>query len=243
MNLYNSNTALAQAAYQELQRTHSINQAMNSFISAKGLQDSKDMWTTLSLAVNDSFVTGIAQPNLAISNYLQAPLSNLVADYQPTDFSFPAQLDAASPPLTAVEQQFHTFIANALYSVLPSLHAMKSDLDYKTEWKLRWAPIVMRSFVTVVEVALIVMLVLTIRYKRRVIRSQNVVFALIQQLPPLQIEAKLRNCQEFSRRYCLIVEEISPSEEGSSIEASKNASKISEAEFMGSAKRSENPQN
>jgi hypothetical protein len=60
---------------------------------------------------------------MAVADYLQQPLSNLQNSYNLTDFAFPFPFQSLTPPLTPIEQQYHTFITNAIYLDLPNFRA------------------------------------------------------------------------------------------------------------------------
>ena len=65
---------------------------------------------------------------MAVFDYLQGPISNLVQNYDISDYNFPFSLTLLTPPLTPIQQQFHTFITNALYFALPNFRALKVGL-------------------------------------------------------------------------------------------------------------------
>ena len=58
---------------------------------------------------------------MAISDFFQLPLTTLSQDYNISDFNFPISFDYLTPPLSVIERQFHTFMINVLYFILPNL--------------------------------------------------------------------------------------------------------------------------
>jgi hypothetical protein len=66
---------------------------------------------------------------MAVADYLQQPLSNLQNNYNITDFAFPYPFESLPLPLTSIEQQYHTFITNALYFALPNFRAQIDDFS------------------------------------------------------------------------------------------------------------------
>lgn len=64
---------------------------------------------------------------MALSDFIRVPIATLSQDYNISDFAFPFAFDYLTPPLTLVEQHYHTFMINSLYFALPNLTLMMKE--------------------------------------------------------------------------------------------------------------------
>ena len=116
---------------------------------------------------------------MAVFDFLQGPISNLVQNYNITDYNFPLSYSLLTPPLTPIQRQFHTFVTNALYFALPNFRSLKMGLlDPILKKELnRSRPIIILCMMIIVGIALgmTVMMIL----KCRLMKVRNNAFLFI----------------------------------------------------------------
>lgn len=119
------NTSELLQLYQKMRNGSSINVAMDNYVSYFRVEEIGQVWRTLNLVANGSFLPLSESYFMAVFDFLQGPLNNLAQSYNVTSFNFPIAYDLLTPPLSTIEQQFHTFITNALYFALPNFRSLK----------------------------------------------------------------------------------------------------------------------
>jgi len=141
---------------------------------------------------------------MAISDFFQLPLTSLSQDYNISDFNFPISFDYLTPPLSVIERQFHTFMINVLYFILPNLGTIlenKIFLLYYSGFTNDALIIISLLMGALVLLSFMVMMIISCK----IVNLKHDVYRLFEELKIDLIHYKLNKCQKFRKKYSVSV--------------------------------------
>jgi hypothetical protein len=150
---------------------------------------------------------------MEVYDFLQGPMSNLANSYNLSDFDFPYTYDYLAAPLNTIQQQYYTFLVNALYVAIPNFrmlyYQVLSPINEKNVDRSLF-PIVLNIMMLVgLTFGMTVLMVVTYRVRR----ARTTVHRLLEALGAEHIQQKKGSVQEFMLKYSVLEEEPAESTE------------------------------
>lgn len=127
-NAYINNTALANTMFGMAAGMVNITSAMDSLVVNFDIGTITQTWNTLTCnASNGKFILGNENSFLTISDFIQNPVTNLMAT-SASAFKFPPFLSGQTLPLGSNPCLYFSLILNSLYISIPGFLSLKSSI-------------------------------------------------------------------------------------------------------------------
>ena len=125
---YTNNTEMATALFQFAPALANITAAMDNLVVNFDINSITQTWNTLTCnATSGRFILGNENSFLTVSDFIQNPVTNLLAT-KVAAFSFPPFLSAQTLPMGSSPCLYFTLMLNSLYITIPSFLNLKASV-------------------------------------------------------------------------------------------------------------------
>jgi hypothetical protein len=203
-NAYTNNTTLANIMFGVAAGMVNITSAMDSLVVNFEIGAITQTWNTLTCnASSGKFVLGTENSFLTVSDFIQNPVTNLMAT-SAAAFKFPPFLSGQTLPLGSSPCLYFSLILNSLYISIPGFLSLKSSIMdgilLKNVSVSLTMILILLGILLISGLYVFVKVVLNIR----VTRLKNDTYELFESLTGQLVEEKERNCREFIAKYTII---------------------------------------
>jgi hypothetical protein len=203
-DVFTGNTYLAGILFNVAAGGVNITTAMDNLVVNFNINSITQTWSTLTCnTTSGGFILGSENNFLTVSDFVQNPVTNLVASNL-SAFKFPPFLSGQALPLSSTSCLFFELVLNAIYITIPGFLALKTSvIDSLLLGNVGVSLPMVFVFLAVLLISGLYV-VGKVLLNFRVSRLKNTTYDIFESLPRELVQEKEKNCRDFIAKYTLI---------------------------------------